>query len=241
MHKLAKWLCLLLFALPLMARADPFEVTTRTSGTVQTDKQILAWLGLPVPANPQSVPFDLTIRTVMDPQAPSFDGTLGYWLAQKNDAQVEVTLALGSLTYHYAGLGSAIVSGYQDTYRQHVTLPLPGHPSGLLIFQNDAGVDGVNFSQYSPLTPPALANAAPAWGYGTVDGVDDTTARDPDQVYASSSGKASTFSIAAVPEPAQAALLAAGMIMLLLARLARSMCTRSMSRRARRAATTSTP
>lgn len=234
MQKLAQLLCLLLVAAPLVALADPFVVTTRTTGTVQADRQILAWLGLPASASAASVPFDLSIRTVIDPQSPNYDGSLGYWVTQKKDAQVEVTLALGSLNYHFTGQGDATVSGYQDTYRQHVTLQLPGYPHGLLIFQNDFGVNGVNFSSNSPLVPPTLSNVDAAWGYGIVAGVDDTTAQTKDQVYADQPGKISTLSIAAVPEPPPVALFAGGIVTLLLARLVR-VCRRSAARRSGRA------
>jgi hypothetical protein len=214
MRKLTRPICVLLLAAPLVAVADPVEIVTRTSGDMKTDSQIMEWLGFAGAPNGAHLPYELTLRTVIDPQAPTFDGKLGYWLTQNMDAQVEVTLALGALTYRYDGAGKVDVSGYQDTYRQHVTITLPGHPLGLLIFQNDAAVAGVDFGLHSPLNPPALSNAEAIFSAGSVSGVDDTTSNS--QTYASSTGYSTAFSVSMVPEPAQGALLAAGLAMLIL-------------------------
>lgn len=214
MIKLTKCLCMLALAMPLGALADPVAIVTRTSGTMTTNDTVMGWLGLAAPPGLAILPYELTIRTVMDPQAPGFDGSRGYWVQQDNSAQLDVTLALGAQTYHYAGLGTAAVSGVGDIYRQHIRYALPGSASGLLIFQNDASIGGMNFGSDSPLHPPQLGEVPSTWAYATVNGVDHPGA--PDEEFASMTGDGKVFSVSMVPEPAQGALLAAGMATLLL-------------------------
>jgi hypothetical protein len=212
MPGLIKRSCLVLFALPAAVLAAPVTVTTHTAGTTLADNTILAALGLNGVTGPAPLPYELTLSSTFD---------AGNAAAQNYGGEVEVDFHIDGQTFHYAGSGNSAASRESvsvfDNYQQHVWFDTPGPPNAnfTVHFYNQLYDLPGSMGQSGPLTPFAADQGAgqDAFGAYTIDAYPGNPAV-PLSWNMSAPAGAFSVQVAAVPEPAQVALLAAGLLML---------------------------
>lgn len=199
-----KLLPCMLLALPLAALADPFTVTTRSSGIANVNPTVLYYLGMDNTIEASELPYELTISSTFDPVAdlpgrgePIFD----------RESQVAVEFRLGDMRFDYTGSGMTWASVYTpfdtgDAYWHEVQL------------------DNLHFSQrgYAPTGTLGPGGALVMRELGGITGGIfwiDAYPPNPDAPGSwSMNGAVNNFSVSAVPEPAAYALLAAGLFVL---------------------------
>lgn len=195
--------CMLL-ALPLTALAEPFTVTTRSTGIADVNPTVLYYLGMDNTIEASALPYELTIRSTFDPVAdlpgrgePLFD----------RDSQVVVEFRLGNMRFDYTGSGMTWASVYTpfdagDGYWHQVEL------------------DNLHFSQRG-FAPAGTLGPGGALAMRELGGITsgyvsiDAFPSNPDAPgYWTMNGAVNNFSVSAVPEPAAYALMAAGLFVL---------------------------
>ncbi len=216
MRKLITLMCVPLLAAPLWALADPIEFTSSTSGMMTTDSKALALLGLNGPATPTSLPYKLTLVAIVDPASPTFVDGSGTGFVLDPDAKVEVSLVLGTMTYHFIGPGRATVSTSADGFKNVIMFSPPQTLGALMDVENYAYIPGHDFDAQPPLSPIPLNEVGPS----TVPGSSFSAYVSVETQAGANvmTGEGSTFSVMAVPEPAEYLMLGAGVFALALLR-----------------------
>jgi hypothetical protein len=214
MHKLLGSM-VFLCALPLAAAAAPVDIVTRSTGTMQPDADVLAFLGLSAPPDMAAQPYTLTLRATLDPDAAGFrDEPWRSGVAQSR-TQVSVTFAFGQQHLTFRGLGDVFLGG-GGAYLEQVTFP-PADQDGTRSFDivNYVAVVGQAFDKL--LAPPVLTDVD---SRGTLSGAGFQTYIDPltPRGLVSMNGQALSVSIDAVspvPEPGRTTMMAGGLLALL--------------------------
>lgn len=195
--------CMLL-ALPLAAFANPFTVTTRSSGIANVNPTVLYYLGMDNLIEATELPYELTMRSTFDP----VEGLPGRGESIfERESQVVVEFRLGDMRFDYTGRGMTWASVYTpfdtgDAYWHQLDL------------------DNLSFSQRG-YAPTGTLGPGGALAMRELGGITsgrfwiDAVPTNPDAPgYWSMNGAVNNFSVSAVPEPALYALMAAGLFVL---------------------------
>lgn len=201
--------CMLLLALPLAALADPVTVITHSTGTALPNDTVLNTLGLNPSTATEPLPYELTLRSTFDT-----DTTIpGFW-ARNEASDVVIDFHIGDQAYHYDGIAHSTANLYGQSanveeYNHSIGFETPTLNWG---FNHKLLGPTGSMGQEAPLAPLYADDSDGVHGYFAV--VVDPTA--PEVGSFSIEGNTATISVqvAAVPEPASFALLAAGMSML---------------------------
>jgi len=207
----------LLFALPVAAAAAPVTITTHTSGSMDPGPDVLAYLGLAVPDGAQ--PYSLTLSATIDPNAPLFRHQPWRSGVAQTKTQVSVTFDYGQQHLAYTGIGDIFVGNSGGDYTEIVTFPPTDYDNGVRSFdvENYLVVPGQAFADV--LAPPTLTDVATSDSGASIQ-----TYINPylPRGLVGMGGGANTVSVGVtgvptspVPEPAHAAMLAAGLLALL--------------------------
>lgn len=211
LKRLARTLSLSLFAaLPLQVLAAPVSITTSTSGITSSGSMyVLEALGIDS-SNYIFAPFELTLQSTFD-TAVTPPVRLGDTLTVA-DADITVTLRLGTGVFQQQGKGWAGLSSGPGAYSQLVGL------YSLSSFDNK-----VEFSQLIRAPLGAAGNDPLAARSFNVSATDDIVGfmgvtywdLDPEWPQSEELGGAATSGsilVSAVPEPSQWAMMAAGLV-----------------------------
>jgi hypothetical protein len=221
MSSMIRRFCTLLLALPLVAVADPVTVTTHSTGVQNTNDASLAGansmlnvLGLDplVPGAP--VPYDLTLTSTFDTN--SMPSPESFWAYANGN--VVIDFHIGAQTYHYAGAAnsSAHLAGQSanvEEYGHTISLEAPNYFYG---FAHEMTGPTGSMGQFNPLAPLDV-DESKLTNYSAHIGFSLKT--EPISFSMDPTTSTMTVHVAAVPEPASYALLAAGLAMFALPRL----------------------
>lgn len=215
MH-IARWLFVLVFAFSCTAAAQPVRITSQLSGDQLFRGPYVLWqIGHGDFYNfmGDAMPFDLTLSAVLDPSALPDSHDDGAFYAQRGD--VTVTLAMGGTISHSSDTSALVrLSKDSDSYRMQVSLGIGlvvaefttwmrgpvGSFDGLLLAPREVVQGPGMISRAEILTYPPHSDIPYSWATG-------------------SPGTAASLNVvSAVPEPANAAMLCAGLLALACAR-----------------------
>ena len=215
---LARAVFMLLLVVAGAAVADPVTVTTRSTGTTPPDDTIMMALGLkPVPAT-ASLPYALTLTSNFDSDDPwARDYGMNY------GGEVVVDFLIGDQAYHYQGSAASKVERTSvsvfDSYQHRLWFDIGSLPdAGFTVqFFNDLYYLPGSAGEAGPLTPfDASEKSGPeVFGHSAVIMYPDSP--DVPLRWAMDATVATvSVHVAVVPEPPQLALLAAGLLTLVL-------------------------
>lgn len=205
--------CVLMLALPLAALADPVAVTTRSTGTSTVDDTVLSALGLNSVTSTAPVPYELTLRSTFDPDT-SPPSTSDYW-AYNYGGAVEIDFRIGSQAYHYDGAANSYAnrqSGSWDGYTHAIYFDTPGPTTSnytVYFYHTLYGLPGTS-GLGGPLMPLDADASDGVQGYYTLHAT-PSNHDVPLSWYMDAYQSTVSINVAAVPEPASFALLAAGL------------------------------
>ncbi|OON59797.1 hypothetical protein B0920_21175 [Massilia sp. KIM] len=208
MSRLSSCCAAILLALPLGAAADPVTIVSETRGTIDANTLVMSLLDLYPESGTTVLPFSVRIETAFDPDSPEVyldvEGLPTIWRSQ-----VDFRLTVGERSLSFNGM--ARVSAGDDAwndFRHRVTF---SSPQGYEIYFTQA-LTGWAPPDSDAYAPRALDSADGLRGsFGLLaypsnpdaPGLWDTGAN---------ADYASLRVIAAVPEPGQWGMLAAGLL-----------------------------
>lgn len=225
---LIKRSCMLLLALPLVAVADPVTVTTHSTGIHSTNvdsfgatNSMLNVLGLEPLTSTAPLPYELTLTSTFDTDAmPSPES---FWAQAIGDVVIE--FRIGTQVYLYAGPANSVAhlaaqSANVEEYSHSIWLETPNYYHG---FGHAMLGRAGSMGEFNPLAPlhvdeSDFTNFSAHLNF--------SLKAEPISFGLDPISSTMSVHVAAVPEPASFALLAAGLGTLALPRL--------LSRRARR-------
>jgi hypothetical protein len=194
--------------LPLAALAAPVKVTTYTSGTLQfADDPVLSTLGLGDTALP--APYEVTLQSAFDPDIDTnFMNGRQLWIF---GVDITVTVKIGTSVFEHSGEGLTILDPYNDrSYEQDVTFyaPIagmeltfknrfvgpPGSITGDVLLPRRLTSSGENAGSMDIDMRPANPDAEGFWNLGARADHAMLSVLNP------------------VPEPAEWAMMAAGLL-----------------------------
>jgi hypothetical protein len=211
--------CIFLLALPLAALADPVTVTTHSSGTIIVNDSsigeagsVLIVLGLNPLTNTAPLPYELTLTSTFD--TDTMVPPDGFW-AHDYGGDVVIDFHIGTQVYHYAGPANSTVnltaqSANVEEYSQLVWFDTPYYSFGF--YHQLLGPPG-SMGFYKPLNP-LYADENDGLSGRTMIYLDPYATDVQDVFSIQAGGPVISVNVAAVPEPAPFALLAAGLLTL---------------------------
>jgi hypothetical protein len=221
MSILIKRSCAFLLALPLAAAAAPVAVTTLSTGVHHTNEatpgatnSLLNVLGLDPLTSTAPVPYALTLTSTFDTDA--LPSPQSFWAQAYGD--VVIDFRIGTQDYHYAGPASstaylAAQSADVEEYSHTVWLDTPNYRYG---FVHDMRGPSGSLGEYDPLAPLDVDQSR----------LTDYSAHlffnlfaEPIDFSLDPVSATMSVHVAAVPEPASFAQLAAGLGMFALLRM----------------------
>lgn len=205
MSSLARQLCAGMLVVPLAALADPVEVHSWASGTIDSDPVVLSQLDIELDDYPEQLPFSLSVRSLWDRDGGGAIFDYGQRV-EGYGVPVSISLSIGGQTYEFADASGA---GYLATspsgYLQDVSFEYGRYDISISISGRETvGLTG------SPLAPrPATPGDGLA---GLVEIRTYPTNPDAPGSWIMWSTTVSTWvQVSPVPEPATNMMLLAGL------------------------------
>ena len=208
---------ILLVALPFAAAADPVSVTSRSTGML-TPSYAATFLGLPQSDSP--LPYELTVRSIIDPNAPGTDMVDNEQFGSRHviaiGSNLDIWLTIGTSSYHYSGTGNTNLTTRQWDQYQHFITFNPPEAIGNVYFMIDNTLVAPRgtFADYDPLSTRTV-EYGPGMTYASTDFA--VYPVNPDATWSHRMGAiVQTYSlqVSPVPEPASLGMLLAGVLAL---------------------------